>query len=274
MVAVELHVAVRAHVHEHVDVLLSQATELLLRHGERDRRVHEALAETGAAVRRLLVVVAGRGDAGGHEKLLRRHEVLIVAQGLVGEDLAVVAGGVRGDLDAVEAPSHELGDRVVRPPEDVEGVLVLHGAGHHVVVATAHLAEHLVRGPAVLLDLEDVARLLVDCIAGGAHIADHGVPVVDPNTGVARREADSGLDGYEVRVVAESCAARLLGVDRVLDVESLEEPLGRRFDFRILARDEAAAEQHHPAVGSGYIGDFRKQWLMSPLQSSKPTNYS
>ena len=53
VVAVELHVAVRAHVHEHVDLLLGETAELLLGHGDRDRRVHETV---GGSPRRSAVV--------------------------------------------------------------------------------------------------------------------------------------------------------------------------------------------------------------------------
>ena len=124
-VPVELDVAVGAHVHQHVDLLFVQPVQLLLRHPDGDRRVDEPVAEAGPAVRLLLVVGAGGDDAGGDEQLLRHHEVLVVAQRLVREDLAVVAGGVGGHLDAVEPALDELGHAVVRAPQDLEGVLVL-----------------------------------------------------------------------------------------------------------------------------------------------------
>ena len=253
-VAVELDVAVGAHVHQHVDVLLVQPVQLLLRHRDGDRRVDEAVAEAGPAVRLLLVVGAGADDAGGDEHLLRHHEVLVVAQGLVREDLAVVAGGVRGDLDAVEAPADETGHAVVGAPQDLEGVLVLHRGGDAVVVLAADLGQHLVGLGAVARDVEDVARLLVDRVAGGAEVAHHGVLVVDHDAGVARGDADGGLDRHEVGVVAEAGAAGLRRIDRVLDAEALEEPLGGRLDARVLGADQAAAEERDAPSMRGTSG--------------------
>ena len=211
-------------------------------------------AKAGPAVRLLLVVGAGADDAGGDQHLLGHHEVLVVAEGLVGEDLAVVAGGVRRDLDAVEAAADEAGDAVVGAPEDLEGVLVLDRAGDAVVVLAADLAEHLVGLVAVLGHVEDVARLLVDRVAGGAEVAHHGVLVVDDDAGVARGDADGGLDRHEVGVVAQAGAAGLVGIDRVLDAETLEEPLGGRLDARVLGRDQAAAEQRDALLGARHVG--------------------
>ena len=255
-VAVELHVAVGAHVCEDVDPLFGQPVQLLLCHRHRDRRVDEALAEAGPAVRLLLVVGAGADDAGGDQHLLGHHEVLVVAEGLVGEHLAVVAGGVRGDLDAVEATADEPRHAVVGAPEDLEGVLVLHRTGHAVVVLAADLAEHRVRLGPVLGHIEDVARLLVDRIAGGAEVAHHRVLVIDHDAGVARGDADGGLDGHEVGVVAEAGATGLIRVDRVLDAEALEEPLGGRLDAGVLGRDQAAAEQRDALLGARHVGSL------------------
>ena len=272
-VAVELDVAVGAHVHEDVDLLLGQPVQLLLRHPDGDRRVDEAVAEAGPAVRLLLVVGAGADDAGGDEHLLRHHEVLVVAERLVGEDLAVVAGGVGGDLDAVEAAPDELGDAVVGAPQDLEGVLVLHGGGDAVVVLAADLAEHLVGLRAVAGDVEDVARLLVDRVAGGAEVAHHRVLVVDDDAGVARGDADSGLDRHEVGVVAEAGAAGLRRVDRVLDAEALEEPLGGRLDAGVLGGDEAAAEQRDAPVDARHVGSRCEPFSHGPPSRLLTTSY-
>jgi len=258
VVAVVLDVAVGTHVDEHVDLLLGETAQLLLRDSERDRRVHEPLSEAGPAVQRLLVVGTRRHGAGGRQEFFRDHEVLVVAHSLVGEDLAVVAGGVRRDLDAVEAAAHEAGDRLVRAPDDVEHMLVLDGVGHAVVVLPADLGEDVVRLPPVVGDVEDVTRLLVDRVAGRAEVAHHGVIAVDGDAGVARREGDRRLDGDEVGIVAEAGAARLLGVDDVLDAEALEEPFGGRFDARVLGTDEATAKEQHAAVDARCVRCLRE----------------
>ena len=248
VVAVELDRTVRAHVHEHVDLLLGQALQLLPGDGERARWVDEDLAEAGAAVGRLLRVVAGLHDTRRLEQVLGQHEVLAVAEDFVGKDLAVVTGRVGGDLDAGQPSPDESGDLPVPAPEDLEAVPVLDRASDAVVVTAADLHERLVRLLAVLGDLEHVARLLVDGVAGRAEIGLDRMTRVDRHAGVARRDGEGRLERHEVGVVAETGAAGLVGVDRVLDVEPFEEPLRGGLDPGVLGRNEAAPEELYPSA--------------------------
>ena len=184
------------------------------------------------------------------------HEVLAVAHHLVGEDLAVMAGGVRGHFDTVQTPPDEPGDALVSAPQDLHGVTVLDGIGDGVRVLAADLGEGLVRLGAIAVDAEDVTRLLVDRVAGGAHVAHHGMPVLHGHAGVACRESYRGGHGDDLGVVPEAGAARLLGVHGVLDAEALEEPFGGGLRAGILRRDQTAAEQQHAALDARYIGSL------------------
>ena len=116
---------------------------------------------------------------------------------------------------------------------------VLYGAGNAVVVNAPDMGEDGVRLRAGLGNVQDVPCLLVDRVASGAHVGRHGVFSCHGDAGVARRDGDRGFDRHHVRVVAEACAARLFGIHDVLDVETLEEPLGRRLDAGILGRYKA-----------------------------------
>ena len=221
--------------------------------------VHEALPKAGAAVRRLLVVEAGLDDAGVLEQVLGDHEVLAVADDLVGEDLAVVAGRVRGDLDAVEAPPDEIRDATRGRSRGSPWC----GCGGSApatssVYSRPTLGQHLVGLGAVLGHRQDVARLLVDGVAGRAEVAHHGVAVLDGDAGVARRQGDRGGHRHELGVVAEAGAAGLLGVDGVLDAEALEEPLGGRLGAGVLGRDQAAAKEQHAAGHGRDVGCGRR----------------
>jgi hypothetical protein len=66
---------------------------------------------------------------------------------------------------------------------------------------------------------------------------------VDRHASVARRDGKGRLERHEVGVVAETGAAGLVGVDRVLDIEPFEEPLRGGLDPGILGRNEAAPEE-------------------------------
>ena len=253
MEAVELDVAVGTHVDADVDALLGEAPELLPGHRHRHPRVDEPLAESGSAVGPLLRVVPRLLDTRRLEEVLGQHQVLTVAEDLVGEHLAVVAGRVGRHLEPREAPADQPTDGGVTAPENLEHVVVPHRRGDGVVVLAADLLEDVV-GPAALLGLlQDVAGLLVDGVARRAEVGLDGVARLHRHAGVPRRHRDGGGEGDHVGVVAEAGAAGLVRVDDVLDIQLLEEPLGGGFDARVLGRDQAAPEELNPAGDGGDV---------------------
>jgi hypothetical protein len=77
---------------------------------------------------------------------------------------------------------------------------------------------------------------------------------VDRHAGIARRDGEGRLQRHEVGVVAQPGAAGLVRIDRVLDIESFEEPLRGGLDPRALGRNEAAPEQLYPTVDRSMSG--------------------
>jgi hypothetical protein len=258
--------------------------ELLPGHRHGHPRVDEPLAESGSAVGPLLRVVPRLLDTRRLEQVLGQHQVLTVAEDLVGEHLAVVAGRVGRHLEPREAPADQSTDGGVTAPENLEHVVVPHRRGDGVVVLAADLLEDVV-GPAALLGLlQDVAGLLVDGVARRAEVGLDGVARLHRHAGVPRRHRDGGGEGDHVGVVAEAGAAGLVGVDDVLDTQLLEEPLGGRLDARVLGRDQAAPEELHAAGDGGDVrcggwhalitlGEQKRAWQLNGPKVTRQSGY-